>query len=180
MTTTFSSAQPSESARLLSEVPYDHPDARHLTQALYREQIATYGFADDPGDTPATHFDPPHGLFLIAHRDGIALGCGGIRLLDANTAEIKRMYVAETARGQGLGRHILKRLEHHATTCGATQILLETGARNHNALKLYQHSGYRLRPSYMPGRDPLINRALTKQLSTSDNEVSSQPARQTE
>ncbi|MFF2132898.1 hypothetical protein ACFVW1_47740 [Streptomyces olivochromogenes] len=41
----------------------------------------------------------------------MALGCGGIRLLDCDTAEIKRMYVAETARGQCRGRHILKRLE---------------------------------------------------------------------
>jgi GNAT superfamily N-acetyltransferase len=162
--TTFSVAQPSESARLLREVPYDHPDARRLTQALYREQIATYGFADDPTDTPVTHFDPPHGLFLIAHRHGVPVGCGGIRLLDENTAEIKRMYVAQTARGQGLGRHILQSLEDQAASRGATQIVLETGVSNHGALALYQNSGYRPRLSYVPGRDPLVNHALTKQL----------------
>ncbi|MCX4581157.1 GNAT family N-acetyltransferase [Streptomyces sp. NBC_01571] len=162
--TTFSVAQPSESARLLREVPYDHPDARRLTQALYREQVATYGFADDPADTPAAHFDPPHGLFLIADRDGVAVGCGGIRLLDANTAEIKRMYVTATARGQGLGRHILRSLEDQAASRGAMQIVLETGVSNHGALALYQSSGYGPRPSYVSGRDPFVNRALTKQL----------------
>ncbi|MFC5204127.1 GNAT family N-acetyltransferase [Streptomyces kaempferi] len=109
--TASSSALLGESAWLLREVSYGHPDARRLTQALYREQVAAYGFGDDPADTPVAHFDPPHGLFLIAHRDGVAVGCGGIRLLDANTAEIKRMYVAQTARGQGLGRHILQSLE---------------------------------------------------------------------
>ncbi|WP_393072233.1 GNAT family N-acetyltransferase [Streptomyces sp. LN704] len=162
--TAFSSALLGESAWLLREVSYGHPDARCLTQALYREQVATYGFADDPTDTPTAHFDPPHGLFLIAHRDGVAVGCGGIRLLNANTAEIKRMYVTATARGQGLGRHILQSLEDQAASRGATQIVLETGASNHGALALYQNSGYRPRPSYVSGRDPFVNRALTKQL----------------
>ncbi|MFG2426021.1 GNAT family N-acetyltransferase [Streptomyces sp. NPDC048448] len=162
--TAFSSALLGESAWLLREVSYGHPDARRLTQALYREQVATYGFADDPTDTPAAHFDPPDGLFLIAHRDGVAVGCGGIRLLDANTAEIKRMYVAQPARGQGLGRHILQSLEDQAASRGAMQIVLETGVSNHGALALYQNSGYRSRPSYVPSRDPLVNRALTKQL----------------
>ncbi len=36
-----------------------------------------------------------YGCFLIGHCDGVALGCGGIRLLGWNTAEIERMYVAE-------------------------------------------------------------------------------------
>jgi hypothetical protein len=52
-----------------------------------------------------------YGCFLIGHRDGVALGCGGIRLLDWNTAEIERMYVAETVRGQCRCRHILRRRE---------------------------------------------------------------------
>ncbi|MER7693087.1 GNAT family N-acetyltransferase [Streptomyces sp. NPDC097610] len=157
---------------LLSEVPYDHPDARHLTRALQLEQVATYGFADDPGETPAAQFDPPHGLFLTAHRDGVAVGCGGVRLLNADTAEIKRMYVAVAARGHGLGQHILEYLERQAVTVGATQIVLETGFRNHGALALYQRCGYRSRPSYVPGRDPLVNRALTKQLGFPGRKVS--------
>jgi hypothetical protein len=39
-------------AWVLTAVAYDSPDARRLTQALHREQLATYGFADDPADTP--------------------------------------------------------------------------------------------------------------------------------
>jgi hypothetical protein len=41
----------------LTAVSYGSPDARSLTRALYREQLATYGFADDPADTPFEEFD---------------------------------------------------------------------------------------------------------------------------
>ncbi|MET8289898.1 GNAT family N-acetyltransferase [Streptomyces sp. NPDC005132] len=74
------------------------------------------------------------------------------------------MYVAPTARGHGLGRHILQSLEDQTAVRGATQIVLKTGVSNHGALALYQNSGYTPRPSYVPGRDPLVNRALTKRL----------------
>ncbi|MEE1789269.1 GNAT family N-acetyltransferase [Streptomyces sp. BE308] len=170
--TNLSSAPAGSAPTRLSAVPYDHPDAHHLTRALHLDQVATYGFAEDPGEPPAAQFDPPQGLFLIAHHDGGAVGCGGIRLLDAETAEIKRMYVKESARGNGLGRRILEYLERHAAVNGATQLLLETGCRNHDALALYQRCGYTPRSSYVPGRDPRVNRALTKRLGFPDRRVS--------
>ncbi|MBC7267726.1 GNAT family N-acetyltransferase [Streptomyces albogriseolus] len=150
----------------LTIVPYSDPQARRLTRALHLEQLATYGFADDPDDTPEEQFHAPQGLFLVAHRNGIAVGCGGVRLLDASTAEIKRMYVAASARGQGLGRHILEQLEHQAASSGASRILLETGYRNRAALALYQRCGYVPAPSYVPGRNPDVNRAMLKVLAS--------------
>jgi len=57
-------------AWIITAVPYGSPGARPLTQGLYREQLATYGFADDPGGTPPGEFSPPHGAFLIASAPG--------------------------------------------------------------------------------------------------------------
>ncbi|MFJ4700623.1 GNAT family N-acetyltransferase [Streptomyces sp. NPDC088768] len=149
----------------VTPVPYDHPDARRLTQALRAEQLGLYGFADDPDTTPDTDFDAPQGgLFLVARLGETAVGCGGVRLLDEDTAEIKRMYVSAEARGNGLGRCLLDLLEGHAASRGATQIMLETGRLNTSALALYDHNGYRPCPSYVPGRDKTVNRAMTKQL----------------
>src|ERR1700677_479610 len=88
----------------LTAVSYASPDARRLTRALYREQLAPYGFADAPADTPAGEFEAPHGAFLIAsHRGGPVLACGGWRTAGPGTAEVKRMYVAPAGRGRGLG-----------------------------------------------------------------------------
>ncbi|MFE4512686.1 GNAT family N-acetyltransferase [Kitasatospora sp. NPDC056783] len=147
----------------LTAVPYGTADARALTQALHQEQLATYGSADDPQSTEGAEFDAPHGQFLIARLgDGPALACGGWRTLSPATAEIKRMYVAPPARGQGLGRRILAALEQDLLGRGHTEVLLETGVRNVAALALYTACGYTPVPSYVPGRNPDINRALMK------------------
>ncbi|WP_067969771.1 GNAT family N-acetyltransferase [Nocardiopsis trehalosi] len=146
----------------LSAVSYGHPDARRLTSALHTEQLATYGFADDPRTTPDDYFDPPDGLFILALVHGRAVGCGGWRRLGPHTAEIKRMYVHAEARGMSLGARILDHLEADAAARGARCLVLETGSANYSALALYRARGYRAMPSYVPGRDPAVNRALGK------------------
>ncbi|MEU9270085.1 GNAT family N-acetyltransferase [Streptomyces sp. NPDC048251] len=150
----------------VTAAPYDHPDARRLTHVLRAEQLGLYGFADDPDTTPEADFDPP-GLFLIAHVDEEAVGCGGVRLLGEHTAEIKRMYVSGEARSHGIGRYLLEHLEQHAASRGAMRITLETGRRNTAALALYHRTGYLPCPSYVAGRDPRVNRAMTKALGSS-------------
>ncbi|MFF2226949.1 GNAT family N-acetyltransferase [Streptomyces globisporus] len=148
----------------LQPVAYDHPDSLLLTQALRREQVARYGFADDPTATPSSAFHAPNGLFLIARRGPTAVGCGGIRQIAPGTAEIKRMYVTPDARGTGAGQTILRELEDTAQQWGSERIVLETGVGNQAALALYTKAGYfRIEP-YVTGRNPQINRALSKQL----------------
>jgi GNAT superfamily N-acetyltransferase len=144
---------------------YGSPAAHQLTRALHHEQTATYGTADDPTATPAEEFEPPHGRFLIATRaDGAALACGGWRTAGPTTAEIKRMYVDPIARGQGLGQQLLDALEQDAYQRGMTTAILETGVSNHAALVLYNNRGYVPIKPYVTGRNPKINRALSKSL----------------
>jgi ribosomal protein S18 acetylase RimI-like enzyme len=97
----------------------------------------------------ATHFrlDPEEvaegtGAFMVAYKDGVSIGCGAVRLLDGNTAELKRMYVTPAARGQGIGRALLAALEAEAHRIGARRLLLETGIRQDAALHLYERSGF--------------------------------------
>jgi GNAT superfamily N-acetyltransferase len=150
----------------LTAVPYTHPEARRLTTALHAEQVATYGYADDPLETPPDHFDVPRGLFVIAHLEGHphALGCGGWRMTAPGTAEIKRMYVHPDARRLSLGSQILHFLEQRAQSHGALRAILETGNRNTAALALYERFSYQPIPSYVPGRQPSVNRAMAKDL----------------
>jgi len=147
----------------LTAVAYGTDDARTLTRSLHQEQLATYGSADDPEATDGAEFDAPNGLFLLARLgDGPALACGGWRTLGPSTAEIKRMYVTPPARGHGLGRRILDELEQDLLGRGHTEVLLETGVHNVAALALYAACGYAPVRSYVPGRNPDINRALKK------------------
>jgi GNAT superfamily N-acetyltransferase len=59
-----------------------------------------------------------------------------------HTAEVKRMYVAPAARGLGVARRMLARLEDTAAGAGAEAMILETGAAQPEAMALYESSGY--------------------------------------
>ncbi len=115
-----------------------------LIRALNTELLGRYPEADTK-----THFRldadevaAGRGVFLVAYSGGEPIACGAIRLLDPETAEVKRMYVAPAARGAGLGRRLLAELEAEARTLGAKSVVLETGVRQPEAIALYVNAGY--------------------------------------
>jgi GNAT superfamily N-acetyltransferase len=125
------------------------PTAARLIQALNGELSGMY---PEPG---ATHFrlDPDEvaagrGAFVVAVLDGTPLGCGAVRRVDRDTAELKRMYVAQDTRGQGIGRALLSALEDEARALGARRLVLETGIRQEAALALYRRTGFAVIPAF--------------------------------
>lgn len=119
------------------------PDATRLITALNAELQATF---PEPG---ANHFSlrdsqvsAGEGAFLVAYLDDLAVGCGAVRRLDETTAELKRMYVDPSVRGQGIGRALVEALEREARLLGVTRIVLETGTRLARAIRLYEATGY--------------------------------------
>jgi len=117
--------------------------ARALIEALNAELSERY-----PEDG-ANHFrlDPDEvadgrGAFLIAVRSGVPVGCGAVRRIDETAGEIKRMYVVPAERGRGVGRIILSALEVEARALGLRRLLLETGARQPEAIALYERAGF--------------------------------------
>ena len=80
--------------------------------------------------------------FFVARRNGTALACGGLRIDAAGYGEVKRMYVSPAARGQGLGRAILARIEAEAAREGLPLLRLETGIHQTEAIALYHSAGY--------------------------------------
>jgi putative acetyltransferase len=83
----------------------------------------------------------PHISFFIARADGAAVGCGGVALF-ADFAEVKRMYVREDARGQGVADAILARLAAAASGAGLTLLRLETGTRQQAPIGFYRRAGF--------------------------------------
>jgi GNAT superfamily N-acetyltransferase len=55
---------------------------------------------------------------------------------------VKRIYVMPTACGAGVGARILAKLEDEARVLGVVRLLLETGARQPEAVPLYWCSGF--------------------------------------
>jgi DNA-binding MarR family transcriptional regulator/ribosomal protein S18 acetylase RimI-like enzyme len=114
--------------------------------ALYVEELATRfeeGFDTSKGNSVSgDEFIRPHGSFLIARLDGSPAGCGAVRMLDATTAEIKRMWVAPSARGLGVAGRMLHRLEAIARELGAQTVYLDTNRALKEAQSLYKRDGY--------------------------------------
>ena len=86
------------------------------------------------------------GGFVVATLDDVAVACGGYRTLDDGTAEIKRMYVAQPARGLRIGAAIVAELEAAAQRNGMQRLVLESGRRQVAALDLYEKFGFRRCP----------------------------------
>ena len=83
----------------------------------------------------------PDVRFLVARRDGIAVGCVAL-LVAAPAGEIKRMFVASEARGLKLGAALLAAIEMEARGARLSLLRLETGPRSATALALYTAGGY--------------------------------------
>ena len=123
-------------------------ESQALLTAYFAELARTFPDGFDPNagsttDDPA-EISPPRGMFLVLRDDdGTAVGCGGVKLLDPQTAEIKRMWLHSSTRGRGLGALLLDALEGAARELGATQGVLDTNATLEAALALYRLHGWR-------------------------------------
>ncbi|MGA8112888.1 MAG: GNAT family N-acetyltransferase [Actinocatenispora sp.] len=129
-------------ALLIAPSPYDGPVARRLVRAVLADLGGRYGGAGDETPVDPTEFVPPAGSFLVAWRDGTPVGCGGWRSHGAGIAELKRMYTAPEARGTGVARAMLTAIERDARAAGRARVILECGARQPEALRLYERCGY--------------------------------------
>jgi len=121
----------------LRTVDPEHPDARHCVAAYFAELDARSGGGFDPSTSRSVHPD----LFLVAYRGEEAVGCGGVTHHDG-WSEIKRVWVADEARGLGLARRLMAALEADAVHRGATVARLDTNRHLTEAQTLYRSIGY--------------------------------------
>jgi GNAT superfamily N-acetyltransferase len=102
-----------------------------------------------PGWTPGSsqpvepsELAPPTGVWLVAYLNETPVGCGGLQALDHETAEVRRIYLADEARGRGIGRQLLSELERYASGLGCRRVLLTTGDGQPEAVGLFRSAGY--------------------------------------
>ena len=155
---------------VILSVPLAHPDAQRLVDEVQAEYVVRYGGIDATPYDPA-EFEAPNGGFLVAYRDGEPVATGAWRRRgDVEvfgtwlTAEVKRMYVTPAARGTGLARKLLARLEDTASHVGCEAMILETGSAQPEAMALYESSGYARIAGFGHYRDSPMNRCYGKRL----------------
>jgi GNAT superfamily N-acetyltransferase len=111
---------------------------RYFDKAAFEAELAAL-----PGS-----FAPPRGRLLLASEDGRALGCAALRDLGQDIGEVKRMYVADAARGRGVGRALGERLIAEARDAGYGRLRLDTSVRQAEAIGLYERLGFRRIAAY--------------------------------
>ena len=134
-------------ATMVEIAPIDpaHPHAQFCLHAYFTELNRRFDTGFDPAKSiPADEHEmrPPAGLFLVATLLEEPIGSGALKFHGKEPAELKRMWVAEAARGLGVGRRILNELEDHAARHGARTIHLETNKSLVEAISLYRSAGY--------------------------------------
>jgi GNAT superfamily N-acetyltransferase len=127
-------------------------DGGRLEAAMRDEMRIVYPGLDlQAPDMPKAgpdELNPPNGVFIVGFEGENAVCCGGIKRLDAEACEIKRMYVAPEARGRGVARILLGALEERAATLGYRIARLDTGPEQPAAQHLYESTGYTTIPNF--------------------------------
>jgi DNA-binding MarR family transcriptional regulator/GNAT superfamily N-acetyltransferase len=122
------------------------PSAQSCLRAYFAELDGRFEAGFDPARSipaDAAELTEPAGLLLVARLHGEPVGCGALKLHGTEPAEVKRMWVATAARGLGVGRRILERLEDEARARRVPALRLETNRALTEAIALYRSAGYR-------------------------------------
>ena len=136
----------------LRAVDPEEPDAQRCLRAYVTElnrRAPERGFDPSKGSTANPHeVRPPHGAFVVAYLRGEPVGCGAVKHHRGAPSEIKRMWVADAARGLGIGRRLLAALEARALEHGARAVRLETNRNLTEAIAMYRTAGYAEVPAF--------------------------------
>lgn len=99
------------------------------------------GFEDEVRDLPGK-YAPPAGMLLLAFNNDEVVGCVGVRPIDDETAEMKRLFVRPSGRGLGIGRTLAEAAIRFATVTGYSRMRLDTLPQMERAQELYRSLGF--------------------------------------
>ncbi len=142
-----------------------NPAARWCVAQYFAELDRRFPGGFDPAASlPADDRDlvPPRGAFLVASIDGERVAGGCVKTTAPHVGSLKRMWVADAARGLGIGRRMLAALEDQARALGITTLRLETNKTLQEAIALYRSAGYRAAAPF--NADPYATHWFEKRL----------------
>lgn len=103
-------------------------------------------------------------VFVARNDSGAALGMAALVEQEPGTAELKRLFVEDAARGRGVADAIMDALERVAREQGIHTLRLETGTRSAAALRFYARHGYARIPAFGPYVDSTTSVCMERTL----------------
>lgn len=116
-------------------------------QASLDVDLGFQGFPQELSGLPGS-YAPPSGRLLLANVEASPCAVVALQALDAETCEMKRLYVRPRARGAGLGRLLVERVLQEAQQIGYRRICLDTLPSMTEAAAMYERFGFRDIPPY--------------------------------
>ena len=130
---------------VLEEKDPRHHDARYCLSEYYAELARRFEKGFDVSlsrDPDAEDMIRPRGMFLVAISDGLPIGCVGLKGSGGEVAEIKRLWVAPSARGLGLAKRLMTAAELAARELSIEVLRLDTNSALPEAQQLYRRTGW--------------------------------------
>lgn len=116
---------------------------------LVRVTLAEFGIAFGEGsETDAQLSELPEsytrdgGAFFVAEHEGRIVGTAGVSALGGVVFELRKMYLAPTVRGSGLGQRLLDACVAHVRVSGGRYVVLDTTEKMQAAIHFYERNGF--------------------------------------
>jgi GNAT superfamily N-acetyltransferase len=154
-------------AGLVEIAPTDprSPDATYCLRSYAAELAERFEGGFDPQASLPAPIESD-GVLLLARLRGEPVGCAALVRSGSDAASVKRMWVAPSVRGLGVGRRLLTAVEGQAAGWGVRTLRLETNRALTEAIALYRSSGYVEVPPF--NGEPYAHHWFHKGLSTED------------
>ena len=149
----------------IREARWDGEEATTLRLAMDTELRPRYADLFSDTTSAPTPVDTAQIVFTLIAFDGdVPVATTSLKNTDG-FFEVKRVFVAETHRRQKLGARLLAAVEERALALGITDLVLQTGLRQPEAIALYEREGWVLIPPFGPyAGDTEISRCFAKAL----------------
>lgn len=134
---------PQETGRLFSE----YTDMLIAGDERFQEYLAIQHYDEELACLEAKYGQPEGRLYLAYFKEELA-GCVGLRRLDGQNCEMKRLYVRPSFRGKGIGGRLIRQIIADAKEIGYAHMLLDTLPFLESAVSMYEKMGFYRIPSY--------------------------------
>jgi carbonic anhydrase len=135
-------------------VPAHQPEEVEIIRELFREYAESAGdgfcfkgFEEELAALPGD-YAPPGGRLYLVYMKYEPAGCVGMRKIQDDTCEMKRLYVRPLHRGKGIGRQLVLQLVKDARKLGYSRMRLDTMPYMKRAQALYRAMGFKRIDSY--------------------------------
>jgi len=112
------------------------------------------GFDEELATLPGK-YTLPSGRLYLAYWNGKLAGCIGLRKIEGDTCEMKRLYIKPDFRGFGIGKMLVKKIIEEAKQEKYARMRLDTiREKMEKAVKIYEDHGFIEIEAYYNNPDP--------------------------